>query len=586
MRILLLVVLIFSLNILSFCEEIFPIKEKIIVTASLIPTEFSRVARKVIIIKKEDIERAPVDSVAELLKYVTGIDLRQRNPFGIQGDLSIRGANFSQVLIMINGIKIYDPQTAHHNLDIPLSLSDIERIEVLYGHGSSLYGENAFGGVINIVTKKSFQRTISGEISIGDYKTFFGNLHLSQNFGKLNSNFSIDYKKSNGFEYDRDFIVFNLLHNSNLIFSKGTVNFLIGYNKKNFGANNFYAPYPSKEWTETKFIGINSEIKKTKIKLYYRRHYDKFILDITKPEWYLNEHTTESYGIEAYSFFNLIPFGKIILGGEIREDKIKSSNLGNHSYYKLSIFSEYEKIINKLYLDLSLRSDFYSNYGYEFSPCFSFSYLILDKLKIRYSISKAFRIPSFTELYYRSPANIGNPNLKPEKTFSIESGIDYFPSIFLNFETTIFYRKDRDLIDWIRNKDELVWRAENIQEIIFYGIENTLKFKNFFSIGYSCLQSEMKEAKNFISKYVLNHPIHQISSSLSIILPFKINAIIYGIFKKRKEEKGYFVLDVKFTKKIGRRELFLKISNLLNAKYEEIPGVRMPGIWIFIGVKF
>ena len=369
----------------------------------------------------------------------------------------------------------------------------------------------------------------------------------------MNTNLSFDYKKSDGFEYDRDFSVFNLLLNSNLTFSEGKVNFLIGYNNKNFGANNFYAPYPSKEWTETRFISVNSEIKKTKIKLYFRSHYDKFILDIRKPGWYLNEHTNYSYGLEGYSSFTLPVLGEIILGGELREDRIKSSNLGNHSYYKFSIFAEYEKIFDRFYFDLSVRNDFYSNYGNELSPSFSFSYLISNNLKIRSSVSKAFRIPSFTELYYRSPANIGNPDLEPEKTFSVELGFDCFPSTESSFEGTVFYRKDRDLIDWIRNKEEIVWRARNIQRVVFYGIESSLKFKNLFGISYSYLKSKLEKPQNFISKYTLNHPIHQINSSFYAVLPFKINFSVYGIYKKRKNLRGYFILDVKFRKKIKKK---------------------------------
>jgi iron complex outermembrane receptor protein len=571
-------------NLLS--EEIFPIKEKIVVTASLIPVEFSRITRKVIIIEREDIEKAPVNSVADLLKYIAGIDLRQRGLFGVQGDLSIRGANFSQILIMINGVKVYDPQTAHHNLDIPLSLSDIERIEILYGHGSSLYGENAFGGVVNIITKDYSEKQISGKFSIGDYRSFFGNLRLFRNFGRLNTSLSIDYKKSDGFDYDRDFNVFNLLANSNLNLSTGKINFMLGYNRKNFGANNFYAPYPSKEWTETRFISVNSEIKKTKIKLYFRSHYDKFMLDIRKPYWYLNEHTSYSYGFEGYSSFALPIFGKIILGGELREDRIKSSNLGNHSYYKFSIFVEYEKIFDRLYFDLSIRNDFYSNYGNELSPSLSFSYLISDNLKIRSSVSKAFRIPSFTELYYRSPANIGNPDLEPEKTFSVELGLDYFPSSELSFEGTIFYRKDRDLIDWIRNKREIIWRARNIQKVIFYGVESGFRFKNLFALSYSYLKSKLEKPQNFISKYALNHPVHQINSSVYFSLPFKINVGIFNTYKKRKGEEGYFLIDTKLSRKIGNIEIFVQILNLLNTEYEEIPGVKMPGRWIFAGLKF
>ena len=402
----------------------------------------------------------------------------------------------------------------------------------------------------------------------------------------MNTNLSFDYKKSDGFEYDRDFSVFNLLLNSNLTFSKGKVNFLIGYNNKNFGANNFYAPYPSKEWTKTKFFGVNSEIGKAKIKLYYRRHYDKFVLDINRPNWYKNEHFTDSYGMEICSFFNFASVGKILLGGEVREDLIQSSNLGNHSYYKFSLFSEYERIRNKFYLNLNLRGDYYSDYGYVFSPCFSISYLFSKELKIRYSMSKAFRIPSFTELYYNSPANKGNPDLKPEETLSFEFGIDYFYPNLFNFETTIFYRKDRNLIDWIRKRDECVWRAENIQRVSFYGVENTIKFKKFFSIGYSYIQSKLQRTQDFLSKYALNHPIHQINSSFYAVLPFKINFSVYGIYKKRKNLRGYFILDVKFRRKVKKGEVFIKILNLLDTEYQELPGINMPGRWILTGIKF
>ncbi|MEA2005392.1 MAG: TonB-dependent receptor plug domain-containing protein, partial [Acidobacteriota bacterium] len=157
--------LFFFLTRITTAQERFRFKETIVVTGSLIPAEFSKTSRKVTIINKEEIAKAPVNSVSDLLKHVLSLDLRQRAPFGVQGDVSIRGSTSSQVLILINGIKVYDPQTSHHNLDIPVSLSSIERIEILHGQGSSVYGENAFGGVINIVTNKPFQNDISGAFS-------------------------------------------------------------------------------------------------------------------------------------------------------------------------------------------------------------------------------------------------------------------------------------------------------------------------------------------------------------------------------------------------------------------------------------
>ena len=115
---------------------------------------FSQNITNVHIIKSEDIRNAPVQSIEELLEYALNVDVRQRSGQGIQSDISIRGGNFEQVLIMLNGIKMNDPQTGHHNMDIPVSLEQIKRIEILTGGASRVFGNYAFTGSINIITKK------------------------------------------------------------------------------------------------------------------------------------------------------------------------------------------------------------------------------------------------------------------------------------------------------------------------------------------------------------------------------------------------------------------------------------------------
>ncbi len=579
--------LFFFLTRITTAQERFRFKETIVVTGSLIPAEFSKISRKVTIINKEEIAKAPVNSASDLLKHVLSLDLRQRAPFGVQADVSIRGSTSSQVLILINGIKVYDPQTSHHNLDIPVSLSSIERIEILHGQGSSIYGENAFGGVINIVTKKPAQNDISGTFSFGEHNTLNGNLSFSHSFNKTYHTLAVDYQDSDGFEPNRDFNVLNLLSNSYFEFINGKINLLISFNKKKFGANNFYGPFPSKERTKTNFIGLNFDRKKTRMKLYYRQHDDTFTLDITRPEWYVNHHTNESYGGEISSLVDLNSLGKVALGGEFRKDSIKSSNLGNHFYYKLSVFTEYEKILlKKVYLNAGLRGDCYSTWGMEFIPNLSLSYIISSNLKIRSSAGKAFRIPSFTELYYHSPANIGRSDLRAEKNFSFDIGLDFFPNDYIVWESTFFLRKDRDLIDWIKKNQETFWHAENIQKIDFYGVETQFILKGLCSVGYQYLMSKHKQQENLLSKYVLNHPVHQISSSLNLALPFKINSGIAGVYKKRKKEKGYFILDVKISKRIASLDFFIQATNLLNTHYQEIPMVSMPGRWFMAGIRF
>ena len=106
------------------------------------------------VIPREEIEYAPVTSIQELLEYVAGVDVRQRGAEGVQADISIRGGTFDQTLILLNGVNITDPQTGHHNLNLPVSINQIERIEILEGPAARVYGPNAFSGAINIVTRQ------------------------------------------------------------------------------------------------------------------------------------------------------------------------------------------------------------------------------------------------------------------------------------------------------------------------------------------------------------------------------------------------------------------------------------------------
>jgi outer membrane cobalamin receptor len=108
--------------------------------------------RDVQVITKKDIQSLPVRSVNELLSYVSGLDIRERGPFGAQADLSMMGAGFEQCLILINGVPMRDPQTGHHMLNLPVDISQIDRIEVMNGTAGRIYGSNALAGAINIIT--------------------------------------------------------------------------------------------------------------------------------------------------------------------------------------------------------------------------------------------------------------------------------------------------------------------------------------------------------------------------------------------------------------------------------------------------
>lgn len=584
---LLIIPVFFSFNSELTSQESTDLKKEVVVIGTLIPTEFSKTTRHITILTREEIEQLPISSISELMKYIPGIDMRERGPNGVQGDLSIRGSNFSQVTLMINGVKVYDPQTAHHNMDIPLSLGEIERVEVLHGQGSSVYGKNAFSGAINIVTNEKNKNTASGEMNYGEHQTAGVNISFTQTKEQFRHTAALDYTRSDGFEFDRDFDIFNIMSSSQWDQDFGTFKLLAGYNKKDFGANNFYAPYPSKEWTRTGFINLSGEVKNIRINTHYRRHSDRFMLDINRPDWYINNHTSQTYGIDIHSVYRIQEKNKVILGGELQKDTIKSNGLGDHANANISFYSEYQaSLTDKLYLNLGLRSDFFPGYSAQFNPNASFALIFSPKLKIRGSAGSAFRIPSFTELYYSSPANIGNPELKPEKNLSIEAGFEYFPLNSLTWEMTLFFRRDRDLIDWAKQNIQDPWKVQNIHKVLFFGIDARFQWGSHFSFGYNYLRAKAKQIQDRYTKYVFNHPVHHISTSCVLDLPYFVKAGIFSTYKKRHIEKGYLVLDIKLSKLYKKWEFYLKIINLFDIYYEDIPGISMPGRWITAGFCF
>ena len=124
------------------------------VSASRAPLALGQAARMVTVLTRTDIQAAPVQSVNDLLKYAAGVDVRQRGPLGAQTDIGIRGGTQEQINILLNGVNICDPQTGHNTLELPVSLSDIERIEILEGPAARVYGTSSLMGAINIVTRQ------------------------------------------------------------------------------------------------------------------------------------------------------------------------------------------------------------------------------------------------------------------------------------------------------------------------------------------------------------------------------------------------------------------------------------------------
>ena len=571
--------------------------ETIVVTASRIPINLDETGRNMIIISRKEIENSPATNITELLKYIAGVDLRRRGISDMQADISLRGAGFEQSLIMIDGIKFNNPQTGHHNLDLPLQMDDIERIEILKGHGSSSYGASAVGGIINIITKNSIDSKMQISSEYGNFNTKSGGGNFSIPIKKIKTLFSIKKSVSDGYrqgtEYNKIKLFGKLSYNINNL----RLFFSTGYSDKKFGAYSFYTSRFPNQWEHTKGGFFNGNLKfnynryKFSIKIYHIEHNDDFILDRENPSWYRNKHKTNVDGIEyLLSFWTNL--GITVVGGNIEKDSIESNSLGNHNRKTFSLFLEQKKdVTEKLYFNFSLYMYHYSKWGWKFLPSIVLNYKINKNFDIYFNTGNSFRIPTYTELYYISPANRGNQNIFPEQSFEIETGLKT-DNKFFKLDFSLFKRFSKDIIDWVRINPESIWQAENMSKIQTAGLELSIvlpfhhNFLKNIRMDYTHYNSNITTTEIKTKKYILDNPKEQFLIRFENRLLFKINQITEVRYNKRISGYSYTIIDTSFSKRICKHSnLFLKINNITDKFYIETGGIPMPGIWFLTGIK-
>ncbi len=591
--------LIFTTVLLFAQEKEYKLNE-IVVTAGRAPISFLNLSRTVSILNSLEIQCLPVNNIQDLLQHISAVDLRIRGAEGVQADVGIRGGTFEQTLILIDGVKISDPQTGHHNLNIPISLENVEQIEILKGQGSRIFGPNAFSGVINIITKKMKESSLSFSALGGEHGLFETNIFASLPFGVFGNNFSYSKKRADGYRYNTDFDITNFSIGENVALGKSVVNLFFGFVDKKFGANSFYSDRFPNQWehTTTKFLNASAEFGSGNLtfspKIYWRRNNDDYRLDNLRPDWYRNIHKTNSYGAELQSTFKT-SLGISSVGGEISKEEIESTNLGSHNRLKGGLFAEqnFEPIEN-LSVSIGFFLYSYSKIGWKFWPGFDAGYQLNESVRIFAAYGSAFRIPTYTELYYKSPANMGNPNLQYEKTTNYEIGLRLAKN-FLQADAALFFKYGDNLIDWVRSSKSEPWKVENVTKVKTYGTEFTITFFpqdlirqipiTKFSIGYTFLTAN-RNAGVFESKYLLDHLRHQLIFALSYYLPLRIRQNWSFRYEDRQNFEPQFIIDTQLSAQYDKLNIFLRAANLFNKPYFDIAGVPLPGRWLSAGVKY
>ena len=611
--------------------------DEVEVTASRLPMVYSQLARVLTVIEAQEIERMPAESIQDLLEYVAGIDIRQRGAEGVQADISIRGGTFDQILILLNGINITDPQTGHHNLNLPVSLSQIERIEVLKGPAARVYGPNSFSGAINIITRSPQSKSAFAQISTGSFGYFNSDLSGSFFTGKFGHSLSANHKQSDGYITNTDFKSSNLFYTGELKTGAGKLVLQGGLSDKRFGANSFYTPvYPNQfEKTQT-ILGSARYVSVSKVNftpsVYWRRHSDVFMLFRNEsPEWYTNHnyHLTDVWGTDINTWF-VWTGGKTSFGTGLRSESILSNVLGEplieeieikgenaaytHSKNRLigSVYAEHAFFLENLTMNAGLMANVISNsqQGVNFFPGIDFSYQFQNNFKIIGSWNTSLRMPTFTDLYYSGPTNTGNPDLKPERSSAFEGGFK-LNTAHVKGHLVAYHRLGKNLIDWIKlTAEDEVWQSMNHTEIRSAGIDFQIVYlpgneMNFWvpekiEAGY-LFNHQNKGDSPYISYYVLDNLRHKLSGSFTFQLPHNLALDVRAVFQDRegtftfyngegfsgeKDFEPFGVLDMKASWQLSRLNLFFSINNIGNKQYYDVGNIVQPGRWIKAGASF
>ncbi len=601
-----------------------------------IPAVFSHLARKITIITRREIDSSPASTLQDLLKYTAGVDIRQRNVHGVQADIQFRGGTFDEVMVLLNGINITDPQTGHFNLDLPVELSSIDRIEILHGSGARIYGADAYKGVINIVTK-GYTNNVTAGINYGQYGLLHTFVSAGLAKGKLYNNITLSRNSSEGFTVNTDYKINHIYYQGGINEQNINIFWQAGSNRKSFGANDFYSPtFPEQyEATATGFgsLGFNT---KGKIKIsgtgYWRRHKDHFLLKRNDPGFYENYHLTDVYGLRINAGFNTL-LGKTSMGIEDRNEGILSTVLGENlnspvkvsatdsAYYTkgytrntFGYFLEQNYIINNLAITggflLNMNKDYRNKI--EIFPGMDISYRLIDeKVKLFISFNRSLRLPTFTDMFYKDPANEGNNRLNPEVLLAFESGIDYKSKI-CSAGLTIFRDKGKQIIDWIWLPESQIYKAMNITEVTTRGFEiswdyqfrnnGNSKFRiNNMGTSYTFIDLE-KATGNFESKYSLDYLKHKLRIYLNHSITGKIHADWQVSYLYRNGSymdfdshtmtlftvafKPYWMMDAKIYYNTRNIKLYAEVSNLLDTRYTDVGNLIQPGRWIIGGIQF
>ncbi len=588
----------------------------------------SSLSRVVLSFDKKDLHEFPLQNFQQLLAYIGSIDLQERSGEGVQADIRIRGGSFDQAMIMLNGVNFTDPHVGHHNLNLPIDLNSVERVEILQGSGARTLGANAFSGAVNIVTMSSDSNSIEAKISTGQHH--FSDVGASANLVRKNFKIhaSLGKSGSTGYIPNTDFNIENaFLHLRYTGIKNGELNLQSGYRLTAFGANAFYSTvYPEQYEQLRTFINALSYRQKigqisVDANIYHRRNFDRFeLFRHETPAWYggHNYHQSDVLGAKARAEYVYYPF-KTVIGGEFREEHIFSTNLGETMskekrvpFEREEVFFTKEKLrrigtwsveqffyASRLSLSVGAMGSYSDDFGHHTCLGVDASYQLLSAWSLFASANQALRLPTFTDLFYSGATNIGNPDLNPERSNTFEIGSKYNTSR-LSANVSVFYREGYNIIDWVRAAGDTAYKTRNHTQVNTVGFEGSahyqfpLKHLKTLYVSYTYL-SMSKNNLGLESGKGLEYLRHKFAMNANVRIfgnlygslgwTYQVRAGVYlDLNGQTQDYAPVSLFDARLEWRAKSYRIFAEASNLLDAEYFDFGNIVQSGRWIKMGI--
>ena len=613
-------------------SDTLPSLDPVVVSASYSPVQSSKTGRNIIVVKGEQVMNLPVHSVDELLRYLPGLEVQARGPMGSQSDISIRGSTFQQVLVVLDGIRLNDPITGHFNSYIPLPATEIERIEILKGASSAIYGTEAVGGVIHIITK-TFAKTTNksgfeGLFTGGEFGLWgmnAGGRWVSEkttlSAGVLTNHADGQPQRGTTGFFDLTSVSLGL---SQKLSNNWTLGFRSAYDNRHFSAQNYYTTLVSDTATEkVESWWQHAQLAYTKGNIRWTTDIGyKSLRDIYSfnPKAVANDNKSQLFQILSKAGFRVSQNLLLTTGLQYIDKAIKSNDRGNHQVWQSAVFAVFNwEAIPGLHVDPAIRFEQNERSGFEFVPQLNVSYK-KNSYQLRGSAGRSVRDADFTERFNNynrtlvASGRIGNPDLEAESGWNYEAGADLWVGKGWKFSTSVFYRDQQKLIDWVNTpyhdmprKDNLVPNgayalSKNIWEVNTTGWELDIQYRHDMGPNQSLsLQGGLLWVDNngneSTPSLYLSTQAHWIGNFNARYRLKKWAVSATGLYKQRDSQKTngginatlsseYFVingrLELNPSKKFG---IFVQADNITDITYSDLLGAPMPGQWWMGGVK-